>query len=220
MKKFLIFTLVMIAQLQAAKDHEIWWEKSIDTGRVSLNEFRDWLGDTDDASRVAMRRHVAKMGYSSLLDAAAGVCTDYWGLKKNGFMIDYLGVDITPKLVAFNKKMNVPIVEGSIEALPASDKSFDICYARHILEHLDSYERALRELIRVAKKEVLVVFFLRPSQNKTTQVSPSVDNGYLLYNNIYSEPEIEAFAKAQPRVLRVQWEEVNARDSILHIYLR
>jgi len=50
------------------------------------------------------------------------------------------------------------VIDGSADALPFEDKSFDVVMANEILEHLPwgVYEDTLRELARVAKKTILI----------------------------------------------------------------
>lgn len=47
--------------------------------------------------------------------------------------------------------------EGNIEALPFADNSFDIVSCHHVLEHVIDLEASIRELRRVARKQVIVV---------------------------------------------------------------
>jgi SAM-dependent methyltransferase len=44
-----------------------------------------------------------------------------------------------------------PVTECSVEAMPFQDKEFDFVYCSHVLEHVESPEKACNELMRVAK---------------------------------------------------------------------
>jgi ubiquinone/menaquinone biosynthesis C-methylase UbiE len=44
-----------------------------------------------------------------------------------------------------------PIIEGSAEMLPFQDGSFDVVYSSHVLEHVNSEQKALDEMKRVLK---------------------------------------------------------------------
>jgi ubiquinone/menaquinone biosynthesis C-methylase UbiE len=206
-----------VQSLQAYKDHEIWWEQSLDK-EVSLDTFRNWLGGIHANSRVAVREYIRSMGYKSILDVPCGVCADYYGFQQDGIQITYQGMDITPKLVALHVANNIPVIEGSIEAIPFADRKYDVCYARHILEHLDGYEKALLELIRVASKEVIVVFFINPISNDP-EINLASFNGNLLYHNRYDKQEIEEFIVEHPKVEKIEWIDMGS-ESILHIYLK
>jgi ubiquinone/menaquinone biosynthesis C-methylase UbiE len=223
-KRILInnFNLAVLAMflfssaLDAYKKHEIWWEENLDK-EVSLEVFQNWLGDVDSPSRLEMRRHVLRMGYESIVDIPCGLCIDYSGFKKDGISIDYLGIDITPKLVGIAQKKNINAIQGSIENIPKSDSSFDMAYARHILEHLDDYRLALFELIRVAKKEVFITFFIQPKEGENN-IDLALCNHQYLYHNTYNKREIESCLESHEKVKRYEWQDLG-KEVILHIYL-
>ena len=102
--KLLICITFLINNLQGIEEHEKWWEECLNK-KVSMHTFRQWLGDIDAPSRVAMRKHVKQKGYSSILDVPSGVCTDYFGFKNSKSPIKYQGVDVTPMLVKSAKKL-------------------------------------------------------------------------------------------------------------------
>lgn len=47
-------------------------------------------------------------------------------------------------------------VQGDAERLPFADKSFDVAVSAHVLEHLPDLDRGARELVRVARRRVVV----------------------------------------------------------------
>lgn len=220
MKNFFAL-LLCFSCIYATEVHEMWWEKCLDKDELNKNFGKTWGGDPHQISRVMMRQHVKKMGYTSILDVPCGLAMDYFGFKEDGISIDYLGVDITPKLVALAKERDVPVIEGSIEALPFPDSQYDICYTRHILEHLPSYENPVNELIRVAKKEVFIVFFILPDPFSTkTQIHTDYVKNQFLYHNTYSLSDIEQFLKNNPKVAKFHWENAREDGVILHIFMK
>ncbi len=128
-------------------------------------------------------------------------------------------MDITPKLVDSAQAQGINVQCGSIEQIPMYDASVDVCYARHILEHLDYYHNALPELVRVAKKEVVIVFFIKPG-NKPDTIDCSDCNGFLLYHNYYNQEKLENYITSLNSVDTIQWEDVLLDETILHIYLK
>jgi hypothetical protein len=216
--KFCLCSIISLtAHLCAVEEYESWWEKCLETS-VPLSTFDGWLGDIHAQSRIAMRTHVKKMGYQSLLDIPSGLCTEYFGFKHDQMQIEYQGLDITSRLVKIAHKQNIPVLEGDIKSIPFANNRFEICYARHILEHLASYEQAIDELIRVASKEVLITFFMRPSD--VPFINLFYYENHLLYSNVFNKTEMEQFILSNPKVIYFDWEEVDGRELILHIFLR
>lgn len=54
---------------------------------------------------------------------------------------------------------NKIFVEGDVERLPFKDKTFDFVICAHLLEHVENPDKALSEIIRVAKKGYIEVPF-------------------------------------------------------------
>ncbi len=213
---FIIFKM-SAAQLVKPKPHEQWWEQCLGS-QVSMLTFSQWLGDINAQSRVAVREHVKNKNYKSILDIPSGLCIDFFGFKHNGVDIDYYGIDITPKLVDYAQAQGINVHCGSIEEIPMRDASVDVCYARHILEHLDYYQKAISGLIRVATKEVIIVFFIKPGE-KPDKIHYSDCGGYLLYHNYYNQQQLEQYVQTFSQVDKLEWEEVSSNEIILHIYL-
>lgn len=63
-----------------------------------------------------------------------------------------------------NKKIDVSSIENKeikfiqadIENLPFADKTFDLAYSHHVVEHLDNPEKAMKEMMRIAKAGVII----------------------------------------------------------------
>ncbi|MBI3511123.1 MAG: class I SAM-dependent methyltransferase [Bacteroidetes bacterium] len=48
-------------------------------------------------------------------------------------------------------------VKGNIEKMPFADKSFDVVTCCHTVEHLIELEQCMKELVRIARKQVFIV---------------------------------------------------------------
>lgn len=225
---FICLILISFISIQASlelADHEKWWENTCGTAstqdsKLSLQQFGSWLGDQNSPSRILVQQHIAAKNYKSVLDVPCGVCIDYPLFKKNCPNIYYLGVDLTPAFVDNAIKLGIPAQLGKIQELPCLDSSFEVTYARHILEHLDSYEDAIKELVRVAKKEVIIVFFIPPHGNESNRIFIKELNGYPIYHNRYSKSQIESFLKSLKKVKNFHWEDISSSsESILHIII-
>lgn len=199
--------------------HEQWWQEH--SGKPYYwPDLNKWLYDYRAFSRVRMRNHVREKKYSTILDGAAGVGTEYIGFIKDAIDIDYQGIDITPKLVNFAQVHGVPVIQGSIEALPFSDCQFDLAYVRHALEHMRSYQMAMSELIRVARYEVMIIFFLPFSLDNEERLKALFYNGTLVYHHFYSKKKMSDWIVQHQRVSAIVWENCMGTETILHIYLK
>ena len=218
MKNLLTLLFILTASVSFAeptKPHEQWW-----TQNENLFEtFDGWLGTCNAKSRMLAREHVKNKEYTQLLDVPCGTCIEYFGYVQDDIKIDYTGLDITKYLVNRAKSMGINAVEGSIENLPFEDSSFELVYIRHLLEHLDDYKLALSEAIRVAQKEVLVVFFIHPSLTNPDNISPAIINNALLYHNRYNRANLSSYVYEHAKVNRIEWENVDEKEIIMHVYL-
>lgn len=200
------------------KPHEEWWTFNPD----KFDMFNGWLGDYNARSRALSREHIIQQGYATVLDVPCGTCTEYFGYQKTNMAVDYTGLDITAYLVARAQSFGIKAHEGSIENIPFIDSSFDLVYIRHLLEHLDYYQKALSEAIRVAEKEVLVVFFIPPTSGRGDIISPAEVDGALLFHNNYNREALIWFINQNPKVKHLEWQAVDGptTEEILHVYLK
>lgn len=209
------------AESKDSKTHELWWTHCIDH-TVPLDDFLKWVGPSDAMSRKKARNYVMSKKFHSILDVPAGMGQEFWGWKnelpESTYNIDYTAVDITPLFVDKLQKHGIKTLCASIEKLPFQDHSFDIVYCRHILEHLDNFEKAITEVYRVCKYEVLIVFFVKPNETMENliKLDPAC-NGHPLYTNSYSRPLIDDFLFNTLHVTKREWKDVNAQECFLHL---
>ena len=194
-----------------AKYEQTWWENNLQTRMAT---FRSWIGDHKATSKVFCRKLVAAAGHRSILDCGCGVCTEYQGYKSDGYEITYKGLDATPLLVKLARDQGIDVVHGYLEEMPVPDRSVDVVYIRHVLEHLPHHADALREALRVAKKEVLVVFFIRP-HDKPNRINHNPNGN--LYHNKYNQQGIEDVVRAHPRFRALEWMDITPSENLLSI---
>jgi ubiquinone/menaquinone biosynthesis C-methylase UbiE len=73
---------------------------------------------------------------------------------------DIQGIDYSRENVEICKKNNLPVEYGSVYAIGLADNSIDTCLLIEVIEHLDNYTAALKELYRVLKSGgVLLLLF-------------------------------------------------------------
>jgi SAM-dependent methyltransferase len=97
-----------------------------------LRPLADWLA-------VQAREVNAQRGAFRVLDVGCGV-KPYYPLFEP-YVAEYVGVDVPGNEAAD--------LDGTIEALPVADASFDVVLCTQVLEHCDDPARGVRELRRV-----------------------------------------------------------------------
>jgi SAM-dependent methyltransferase len=112
----------------------------------------------------------------NLLDVGCGAGILLKLLRESRPEIEALGLERSrPTTEAGRRLFGVNIVEGSASELPFADKSFDVVTASEVIEHLPygTYERALRELQRVARRFIVITVPYR--ERRTAQRCPYCD---------------------------------------------
>ena len=68
------------------------------------------------------------------------------------------GIEYQKRAIALGKKQYPDIVvkQGSIYELPYTDSSVDLVLCTEVLEHMENPEKALKELVRISKKYLLL----------------------------------------------------------------
>lgn len=151
----------------------------------------------------------------SLLDYGAGSATTYEALRGteklkphvyptpvNESCIFYRGLDIIPKNVEYCKQTYPDgdfKVNETIHKIDEPDQSWDVVYSRHVVDHMKSFEDALNEHCRVARKLVIIVLWVPLSTSDDHQIKNIVDQGKVYedeYTNSYSKKKVlEALAE-------------------------
>ena len=197
-----------------------WWDAFCEAG--GLDDLQNWLGGVDAASRVRLRERVAECQYEYVLDCGAGLGLDYIQMKNLSHDVAWKGIEPSKEMRRaaqtivrdqFQMNEKIPIRPGSIEDIPYPDSGMDLVYARHILEHLPKIEQPLNEMIRVARLEVIVVFFMRPGPE--TYLTRERDG---LWQNWWSKDSIEQAFRSNPKVEVWFWETLGT-EVLLHVYL-
>ena len=101
----------------------------------------------------------------SVLEVACGSANDYRFLHQSGLaaFLSYTGIDIATRNIA-NAKRHFPNVDFRVQSILTTDfpdSSYDCVFCHDLLEHLSlaAMERALREVLRIARKDVILHFF-------------------------------------------------------------
>jgi uncharacterized protein YihD (DUF1040 family) len=95
------------------------------------------------------------------------------------------------------------------------DNSYELSYSRHVFEHLPTYDDILNEMIRVASKYVVHIFFIKPAE--TEKISYWEEEN--LYHNRYSKNDIENYLSKNSKVKSFEWLDINESENALVISL-
>jgi len=101
---------------------------------------------------------VRPLNVESILDVGAGEGFTLARLSREKIGKKLEGIEYSKEAIDLGKKLHPEflIKQGNIYDLPYKDNSFDLVVSTEVLEHLDNPKVGLRELIRVAKKYILL----------------------------------------------------------------
>lgn len=191
------------------KPHLQWWENNLSTDGYH-QEFSGWLENSDLSSRNKFFEIIESNGINSVLEAGPGIFTDYNMFFSKKDNITYKSIDVTKKIVNSAKNLGIDCQQSSIEDIIYPDETFDLVYCRHVMEHLDYYNTALEEMVRVSKKHVCVIFWILSDDDDIIDFN----SGLNLYHNRYGKNKIEDFLNK--RNLTFKWIDTD-NDKILFI---
>ena len=94
----------------------------------------------------------------TILDAGCGEGFTMDKLSKNGVGKKIEGVEYAKEAILLGKKLfpNLIFKKGSAYELPYKDNSFDLVICTEVLEHLKEPAKALKEILRVSKKYLII----------------------------------------------------------------
>jgi len=146
---------------------------------------------------------VEKFSGDSVLDVG---CND-------GELVNYLGsigkraagIDIDENLIA-KAKRKYPHIEfkvASAESIPYNDDSFDTCVAWNLLEHLEDDKKGFTELLRVARKNVILTI---PREDEISIPSGVTYRHYIdpTHKHYYSEKDIKKLINGKGNIVYLE----------------
>ena len=107
-------------------------------------------------------RHLKNLTVSrkvdSILDAGCGEGFTLNRLKEKGIGRRWEGLEYSEAAIELGKKVypDIKIIHGSVYELPYKDNSFDLVLCTEVLEHLEEPAKALKELVRVSNKYLVI----------------------------------------------------------------
>ncbi len=124
------------------------------------------LSNPFDEERAVIRDSLKQFKVESVLDLGSGPSTEFAGYRLDEELDDvmYVGLDGSERMLqlASERYPGVNLVRGHVNDIPFDEGSFDAVVIKHVLEHQpDGYKQTIIEAVRVAKKCVVIDFFMR-----------------------------------------------------------
>jgi ubiquinone/menaquinone biosynthesis C-methylase UbiE len=203
--------------MQIQNNHkQTWWDDNLHN-QNQFNTFLGWIGDYTATSKVFFRNFLKEnTHFSSILDIGCGPATEFFNFKKDEINIDYMGVDSSQILFKYNIDRGVPMILADSSNIPIADNSYDIAFARHVLEHQSSFENTINEMIRVGKVLAAHIWFKKPADIEHIDYNPNNN----LYHNTYNINLLNNYILSNPKVDSIEWKDIDHTESILLIWLK
>ena len=134
--------------------------------------FLDCLKDHPIRGLIKNRivEYIQNEGFSKIMEIGFGSGYEYERLKEDlkKHNVEYTGVDYTQKFIEEAKKKypETKWLQGDIRKLNFVDNSVDLIFTYHVLEHqqgIEDVRKAIKEMCRVAKEKVIIIWFKAPS---------------------------------------------------------
>jgi len=132
----------------------------------------------------------------SFLDVGCGSGTTIDAIDAIKRDVKYKGVDFIESTIEWLRK-TYPDREFDVQDardLKEADQSWDIVWSRHVVDHLDSFERTIDEHCRVAKKRVICVLWYSFTDGDEHIIKPIFDNG-----RTYEDEYLNNFSRKKVR---------------------
>jgi ubiquinone/menaquinone biosynthesis C-methylase UbiE len=168
------------------------WDKNNNAQKIEVEWHKN---ETEQIHRENVANAIFKnlLPNDKVLDAGCGSGEVYKYLKplleqKNA---SYMGIDGSMEFLKLSRS-KFPDTQFELQnlyGLTLSNDSFDVVYCIDVLQHCNYYEQAIKELLRVTKRVLLIRTWVHGKKEDNL----SFDNEF--YNNIYSKDKLIKFLK-------------------------
>lgn len=196
---------------------ESYWDKSDAANEFFMRTVN--FNAYDEPVRCRIVQEALACNSKSVLDVGCATAIDYPLYKEAD--IQYVGVDFTHRLLESAKKWEAtaPVIHADARSLPFATESIDTVYEKDVFEHLlpEDYKKALNEMWRVSKKQVLLAFFGDTTKHteNSYKIATGADEPH--YFNRYAKPEVTAEIQKLPNVKQLTIENIQLeRTQIPH----
>jgi len=195
------------------------WDEDQHYGEVLYKRAIGEFPEMESSKAAARRLKPLIQTGDHLLDVGCGAGHYYTSFKREiGDAFNYTGMDQTKNYIELGKKafaneQNVQFAEASIFDLPVADQSFDIVVCNNLFLHLPSIAKPLSELIRAAKRHVIVrtligdrSFYIKESGILGDEFNDQGEPKEYHNHNIYSRAYIDYLISGESRVASHNYE--------------
>lgn len=194
---------------------QTFWNNFI--SKETMPTFKNWVGNFKAESKMYFYDYLKQKNYDTILDIGCGDATISDGIKHSNINIEYTGADSCEYFVDQGRKRNINILKTDIRKINTADSTYDMVFGRHVVEHQPDFENLFTEMIRIAKKECIHIFFIKPVIGDTVI---NYDNNQNLYHNKYSYLKIDEFLKKHPKVENYVIKDINKDECMLIMNLK
>lgn len=110
----------------------------------------------------------------------------------------YIGGDVSLNMLTIAKQRypQVPFLRLDIFQLPFDTASVDNVINIQVLQHLPGYKDAVKELVRVTRKQLIIdTWFVSGNEDSISFQNSGAGDTEKFFNNFYSYPKFAAFLK-------------------------
>jgi len=190
---------------------QTWWDDVLPS---KWAEFESWIGSSAATTKAYSRAHIKNKGYKSLIDLGCGNATEYFAYKEEYPELNYIGVDSSKFLFKRNTDLEIPMILAEADSVPLPDNAVEVVFVRHVLEHQPTYVPIMNEMIRLAEKEAIHIFFIKPDEQPTYI---NFDPAQNLFHNRYNIGEMEEFLRSHKDVESFSWVDLTEYEKGLSI---
>ncbi|MCX7919853.1 MAG: methyltransferase domain-containing protein [bacterium] len=133
----------------AEKILTVWQEWSA-TGKVFSPTGKQFSLVFQWLESLGLQEYESQIGCNrKMLDIGCATCGLLAEFINRGWVAE--GVEVSPEIIAFNRRMGFKVVQGPLEQLSYSEQSFDFATMTHVIEHLPNPKQTVQEVWRILK---------------------------------------------------------------------
>ena len=155
-----------------------WWQNKYNKSTDFLKTFQKWENIRNKLNIYKIINK--KLKCKDILNVGCGTGLDYLKYKEYFLTnnINWFGLDYSNFMVLEGRKKNIPIGQGNIYELDfVINKKYECVLAINIFEHLDNFDLAFNNMLKVSSKYILISFFKIPLEdNKVIIINKHINN--------------------------------------------